>query len=203
MLALVQLSLSGHRSYEMKLVVPAREHLPEYIAALQKGWSGNTINTRKTAQEELARIEADADAFLAGMTDRNPIGKFATLPDGSQRPRIPSIRRWMWDEGLCGSINFRWQPGTPDLPHDVLGHIGYSTVPWKRGQGYAKEGLRLILIDARSEGLPYVEITTDLDNIASQRVIEANGGRLIERFTKPQAYGESIGLRYRVDFDRI
>ena len=75
MLALVQLSLSGHRSYEMKLVVPAREHLPEYIAALQKGWSGNTINTRKTAQEELARIEADADAFLAGMTDRNPIGK--------------------------------------------------------------------------------------------------------------------------------
>jgi predicted acetyltransferase len=182
----------------MQLVVPAREHLPEYVAALKQGWSGDTINTAKTAQEELAKIEANADAFLEGMTDLRPREKFVTLPDGSQRVRIPSLRRWMWDEGLCGSINFRWQHGTAELPPHVLGHIGYSTVPWKEGRGYAKAALRLILIEARLQGLPYVELTADPDNIASQRVILANGGTLIESFHKSEAYGGTPSLRFRI-----
>jgi len=56
-----------------------------------------------------------------------------------------------------------------------------------------------VLIEAgRETGLPYVEITTDPDNIGSQRVIEANGGVLVERFDKGPAYGGSEGLRYRV-----
>ena len=33
-----------------------------------------------------------------------------------------------------------------------------------------------MLGEARAVGLPFVEITTDPDNIASQRVITANGG---------------------------
>jgi predicted acetyltransferase len=104
----------------------------------------------------------------------------------------------MWDDGFCGSINFRWKPGTPELPPTVLGHIGYSMVPWKWGRGYAKEALRLILMEARNEGLPYVELTTDPDNIASQRVIRANGGVFVEEFKEPEAYGGKIGFRFRI-----
>jgi predicted acetyltransferase len=48
-------------------------------------------------------------------------------------------------------------------------------------------------------GLPYVELTTDATNIASQRVIEANGGRVVERFNKPAVYGGAESLRYRID----
>ena len=48
----------------------------------------------------------------------------------------------MWDGEFCGSIGFRWQPGTTDLPRHVLGHIGYSVVPWKRRLGYATRGAR-------------------------------------------------------------
>jgi predicted acetyltransferase len=44
-----------------------------------------------------------------------------------------------------------------------------------------------------------VELTTEPDNLASQRVIEANGGRLVERFTKTPQYGSAPGLRYRID----
>jgi predicted acetyltransferase len=47
-------------------------------------------------------------------------------------------------------------------------------------------------------GLPYVEITTDPDNVASQRVIEANGGVLIEHFIKPPQFGGKPGLRFRI-----
>jgi predicted acetyltransferase len=44
-----------------------------------------------------------------------------------------------------------------------------------------------------------VLITTDPDNVASQRVIQANGGRLVERFVKLPAYGGGESLRYRID----
>ena len=104
----------------------------------------------------------------------------------------------MWDGEFCGSIGFRWQPGTAELPSHVLGHIGYSVAPWKRQRGYATEALRQILDDAAVEGLPFVVLTTDVDNVASQRVIEANGGVLVDRFTKDLAYGGSCGLRFRI-----
>ena len=62
----------------------------------------------------------------------------------------------------------------------------------------ATRALREILQEARAEGLRYVEITTDPENVASQRVIESNGGVLVEEFVKPQALGGKRGLRYRV-----
>jgi predicted acetyltransferase len=104
----------------------------------------------------------------------------------------------MWDGEFCGSIGFRWRPGTEELPPHVLGHVGYSVVPWKRRQGYATEAVRQLLPLAAAEGLRYVEITTDPDNVASQRVIEANGGVLVGRFRYLPAYGKDLGVRYRI-----
>jgi predicted acetyltransferase len=103
----------------------------------------------------------------------------------------------MWDGEFCGSIGFRWQPGTTDLPPYCLGHIGYSVVPWKQRRGYATRALALLLPEAKQQGLAFVEITTNADNIASQRVITANGGELVERFNKPEAYGGAPSLRFR------
>ena len=71
-------------------------------------------------------------------------------------------------------------------------------VPWKRQRGYATRALQLLLPQARGEGLAYVELTSDADNIASQRVIEANGGELIERFHKSAEYGGAESLRFRI-----
>ena len=99
---------------------------------------------------------------------------------------------------FCGSIGLRWQPGTTALPSHCLGHIGYSVVPWKQRLGYAKSALQLMLPEAKAVGLPYVEITTDPNNIASRRVIESNGGFLVERFVKPQQFGSKPGLRFRI-----
>jgi predicted acetyltransferase len=85
------------------------------------------------------------------------------------------------------------------LPPHWLGHIGYAVVPWKRRRGYATRALRDMLADARSEGLRYVEITTAPANVASRRVIEANGGVLVEAFVTPEALGGMLELRNRVD----
>jgi predicted acetyltransferase len=185
----------------MELVWPSLEHLPGYIAALERGWSPDNIRGPAAAREELARIAADANAFLASLVDRDATGDPITLLDGTTVERLPGFRRWMWDGEFCGSIGFRWQRGTEALPQHCLGHIGYAVVPWKQRRGYATRALGEMLRDAKAEGLRYVDITTQPDNVPSQRVIAANGGVLIEEFTTPASLGGKRELRYRVHID--
>jgi predicted acetyltransferase len=144
----------------MELVWPAARYLPGYVHALQNGWSPDNLRP-EAALEHLARIAENADRFLTEQIDREAKGPPIVLPNGSSVKRLPGYSRWMWDGEFCGSINFRWQPGTAELPPYCLGHVGYSVVPWKRGRGYATRALRLLLPDARSEGLEYVELTTE------------------------------------------
>jgi len=182
----------------MELVWPDGHYLPGYVDALQRGWSPDNLRP-ETAQEHLAEIAADAVDFVSRQVDREASGPDIALPDGSTVPRLPGFSLWIWDGEFCGCIGFRWQPGTMALPEYCLGHIGYSVVPWKRRRGYATRALQLLLPYAQAEGLSYVELTTDSDNFASQRVIESNGGRLIGRFCKPAVYGGAESLRFRID----
>jgi predicted acetyltransferase len=183
----------------MELVWPQHAHLASYVAALTTGWSSDNVRGKVAADEHLAKIERDGDAFLASLVDREARGDPIALPDGTTAQRLPGYTRWMWDGEYCGSIGLRWQRGTEALPPYCLGHIGYSVVPWKQRRGYATRALGQMLPAARDEGLRYVLITTDPDNVASQRVIQANRGRLVERFVKLPAYGGGESLRYRID----
>src|SRR5262245_20749096 len=192
------MSKAVERVAGMRLVWPSRAYLPGYIAALEQGWSPDNVRGEIAAKEQLARIAANADAFLASLVDREASGDPVKLLDGTRVSRIPSYRRWMWDGEFCGSIGFRWQPGTEALPPYALGHIGYAVVPWKRRRGYATQALGQMLREAAAEGLRYVELTTELHNVVSQRVIEANGGVFVEEFTAPPGLGCKRERRYRI-----
>jgi predicted acetyltransferase len=65
--------------------------------------------------------------------------------------------------------------------------------------GYAKQALALMLPQAKQRGVSFVELTTCPGNDASQKVILGCGGRLLERFVEPAAYGSVEGLRLRID----
>ena len=184
----------------LRLVVPSELYLMSYLDALRRGWSPDNIRGAEAAVEEIAEIEQDPARFVAQKADdREAKGGSVKMPDRSIVERLPGFNRWLWDGEFCGSIGFRWKPGTAELPPHVLGHIGYSVVPWKRGRGFATKALAFMLNEARAEGLPYVQLTADSDNLASQKTIVANGGELIEEFVKPAQY-RSTGccLRYRI-----
>ena len=187
----------GDRS-TLTLETPAPEYLAAYVAALERGWSPDNISPDVVAREHLAAIANDPLGFLARQEDREAKGGPITLPDGSQIQRLPGFTRWLWDGAFCGSIGLRWQLGTSELPPHVPGHIGFGVVPWERGKGHATRALGLMLDEARAVGLSYVELTTDPKNLASQRVIAANAGILVERFNKPAAYGGGKALRFRI-----
>jgi predicted acetyltransferase len=187
----------------MPVVWPAREHLRSYVAALERGWSPDNVRGLAAAQEELTLIARDPKAFLEGLVDLDARGGPIVLADGTTTPRLPGYRRWIWDGEFCGSIGFRWQPGTEALPPFCLGHIGYAVVPWKQNRGHATAALREILRDAKARGLRYAELTTAPGNIPSQLVIERNGGVLVEEFMKPAALGGAVELRYRVALNDV
>ncbi|CAN5143535.1 GNAT family N-acetyltransferase [soil metagenome] len=182
----------------MVLVTPSLDHLPSYAAALGRGWGPDNTRQLESAREQLARIEADAERFVASLTDLEAKGAPITLPDGSTVARLPGYTQWMWDGEFCGNIGFRWQRGTTALPPHVLGHVGYSVPEWKRNRGHATRALAMLLPQTKVQGLPFIELTTDPDNLASIRVIEANGGVLFEHFTKPPQFGSKPGLRFRI-----
>lgn len=181
-----------------ELLKPALTALPSYVEALEAGWSPDNIRKEVAAREQLTKIAADREAFLAALDDPQAAGDPIALPDGTSVRRLPCVVRWIWDGAFCGSIALRWQPGTSELPPHVLGHMGFSVVPWKRNRGYAKAALQMLLPYAMQLGLPYVELTVDPANLASQKVILASGGELVGRFTKPAVYGSQDALRYRI-----
>lgn len=65
------------------------------------------------------------------------------------------------------------------------GHIGYFVRSDKRGNGYGKEALRLALLELQKLGEPNALMTVRVDNIASIKVIEANGGKFEDEVTAP------------------
>lgn len=57
----------------------------------------------------------------------------------------------------------------------------------------------LVDIEAKQLGLSHVYITTQPDNVASRKVIEANRGRFLETFIKDAGYGGHEGSKFKVD----
>ncbi len=184
----------------IQLIEPTRDHLPSYVAALDRGWSPNNIDPERHRLRELREIAEDPGLYLSRMTDRDASAGDVELPDGSFVKRIPGIRRWIWDGEFCGNIGFRWQPGTEELPPHLLGHIGYAVVPWKQGRGLAAWAVREILPEARALGMRWITITTDTDNIASRRTIENAGGYHTHTAQKPAAYQDGDTIEwFRID----
>lgn len=184
----------------MEIVRPEVRYLESYKMGLIQSISSGTAPYLDRAQRELLEIETAPNVFLAKQDDPFALSGDVELSDGSFVPRLPGFTRWMWDGDVCGEINFRWENGTTELPPLCLGHIGYEVFSWKRNLGYATDALRQLLPEAIKLGMPFVELTTDIDNFASQKVIKNNGGVLHEKFVKPAVHGGTDGLRFRIYF---
>jgi predicted acetyltransferase len=132
-----------------------------------------------------------AQYTLETLTDPTTFAEFCALTRAFAEPGTPRPSGWvtgtyLWmvedaDDGwggpeVVGRISLRHEL-TPWL-REVGGHVGYGVRPSARRRGHATRALALVLPVAAARGLDRVLVTCDLDNVASARVIEANGGVL-------------------------
>lgn len=183
----------------MDLVAPAAPYLASYVAACEQGWANERAALDPAAAAgELAEIHAGPEAFLAALNHPTRLDQPVVLPDGTTVPRLPGVRRWMWDGDYCGAISLRWQPGSTELPPYCLGHVGYAVVPWKRRRGYATDALAQMLPIARDHGLAGIDIVTDITNTASASVVQACGGVLVREYVVPEESGGFTAHQWRI-----
>lgn len=93
------------------------------------------------------------------------------------------------DSKIVGFIIFRHKLEYDDDGTEFASNIGYSICPSERGKGYAKEMLRLGLLEAKAFGLDKVRIVCCDTNIGSNKTILANGGVYVDTI-----HGDVSGL---------
>ncbi|AXT84576.1 GNAT family N-acetyltransferase [Aeromicrobium sp. A1-2] len=80
------------------------------------------------------------------------------------------------DGVVVGRCSIRYELN--DFLSTLGGHVGYAVRPQFRGRGYATEILRQAVLILRDRGVEHILVTCDDDNVASAKVIQANGGVL-------------------------
>jgi predicted acetyltransferase len=98
------------------------------------------------------------------------------LPDTPRPPGwVPATVKWIEEDGeYVGRVSVRHEL-TPELL-TWGGHIGYGVRPSARGRGAATFALAAVLPLCADLGIDPALVTCDVDNDASRRTIERNGG---------------------------
>jgi predicted acetyltransferase len=97
--------------------------------------------------------------------------------DAPEPPRVPQTTYWATlDAKVVGHIGLRHRLN--DELAEFGGHVGYDVRPSSRGHGIAKEMLRQVLQTPKAREIGRLLLTCAPDNLASNRVIVANGGVL-------------------------
>jgi predicted acetyltransferase len=91
---------------------------------------------------------------------------------------VPQTVFWVIDENREAIGMVRVRHYLNDKLREKGGHIGYYIRRDQRGKGYGKEALRQALAELRKIGESKALLTVDMANVASIKVIQANGGIL-------------------------
>jgi predicted acetyltransferase len=132
----------------------------------------------------------DLDAYCRLLED-HAAGR--NLPAGY----VPTTTFWLITAGQTVLAESRLRHTLTPALEDWGGHIGYNIRPSQRRKGYGTRLLALTLLEARAIGLTRALVTCNVDNVASARVIENNGGQLWTR--SPSSRAGATVSRYWID----
>lgn len=86
-------------------------------------------------------------------------------------------------EKKVGYVEYRKNMGSPVNNKDWLADISYHIEKTHRGKGYATEALMLLTDKLYKDGIETIYISTYDSNIASKKIIEKLGGKLVEKYS--------------------
>ena len=150
--------------------------------------------------ERIASYRSDPDVHrFQGWERTDPDGVRAEIEDmAARRPGEPGwVQLSVFDRAsgeLLGDVGLSPAAGEPGVVK-----LGYTIAPEHQGRGYATEAVRA-LIDYVFDvlGADLVRIYAAGDNVASHRVAEKSGMRLVERFRREEDGEVWFGVRYEL-----
>ncbi|MGO8683834.1 MAG: GNAT family N-acetyltransferase [Thermoleophilia bacterium] len=178
---------AAHRAVGPRLASPAASCHRSFLVALNEYHSEGLLHRKLPA--ELLRDPAEFARYVAALrADAETPGEafaYVTRLIGTQPYAPPSdgwvpqtILWWLHGDEYLGRLNIRHR-----LSRDLRrrgGHIGYEVRPGARRQGHATAMLAAVLPLAAELGINPARVDCAISNVASRRVIEKNGGILVE-----------------------
>lgn len=168
----------------MRLVKPTVDLKESYLEALEEFQREGLAWVMDLKIDELRR---DFPGFVASELRKKTLWTKDTPVDETELWAVK-------DAVFVGRVSIRHRLNTDLLT--MGGHIGYDTRPSYRGQGIASAMLKMALPIAKRIGISSALLTCNETNVHSIRVIEKNGGVLVE--TKPQFEGGPLKRYYRI-----
>ena len=166
----------------------------EYMESFRKSIREYRLNFVEDFQYRRVNYKREQRAFLRQNKDAR-LGR--NLPYG----RVPNSNFWLVDQyNYLGTGNIRHFL-TEDLKK-LGGNIGYSIRPaaWRMGLGTIQ--LALLLPEAKKLKIDAPIITCFEHNIGSAKVIEKNGGVLIEKVINEHNGKDTLTRIYRIDLEK-
>lgn len=164
------------------LEAPDERHRTSFLAAMAefraegRGGAGDISSIGADLRERWGKWDS-----AAGFADYLAALRNEADPNGIRPHGYVQSTTWWWVEGeeFLGRIALRHTLTERLRAHG--GHIGYDVRPSARRRGHATAMLREVLPLALAVGVtPSALLTCDSDNVASAKVIEANGGVLAD-----------------------
>ncbi len=169
------------------LVQPDAEYRDEFLAMVEE--------YRAAGDERYQYVRGGTTADFAGYVRRL---EDASRGLGLHQGYVPQTTFWLVrGRRLLGVSRLRHHL-TPSLEVEG-GHIGYDVRPSERRKGYGTLLLALTLPKARELGIGRVLVTCDADNVGSARIIQKNGGRLVDEVVSPES-GKPVS-RYWIELE--
>jgi predicted acetyltransferase len=166
---------------KLKLILPSKKYVASYVRALTAFAKDGTNVAEGPHRIRILQSIKDFPKYLKVTNEER---KGINIP----KDRVPATMYWaVVKNKVIGRVHIRHKLNKG--LRVVGGHIGYAVIPSERGKGYATEMLRQAVNITKKMGIKKAMITCSDQNIASQKVIEANGGIFSKKMKHPEQKG--------------
>ena len=149
--------------------------LVEPTVALEESFLAMLAEYARTDEyryQEIPELADGGPGFGAYVQRLHDGARGVDLPEG----HVPTSTYWLVRDGRTVLGVTRLRHYLNDSLLEGGGHIGYDIRPCERGKGYGRMILAMALEKARARGIKRAMVSCLADNIASVKIIEANGG---------------------------
>ena len=181
----------------LKLVSPTLEFIDSYLEAKKQGFIDMQLGF---AQDTYDNIVKSPETHIDSLKSKDP---FTLKLNETDYTVYDHELLWITDgKQFIGSMALRYK-SDPTLENEYSGHRGLAIHPELRGKGYGKQAWLDTFDTMKSKfldkGIHTINITVDIDNIPSQKLVTNTGGAELIK-TLPDTFGDGESYLYQIHF---